>query len=80
MNYNNKFPTFSFRIERYQDQKITKLASQEKKSRTEFAKDIKDYLKINENKKDSSALTVDNYSHGKIMKCITLLSKNFKGT
>jgi hypothetical protein len=40
MNYNNKFPTFSFRIERYQDQKITKLASQEKKSRTEFAKDI----------------------------------------
>lgn len=30
MNYNNKFPTFSFRIERYQDQKITKLASQEK--------------------------------------------------
>ncbi len=37
MNYNNKFPTFSFRIERYQDQKITKLASQEKKSRTEFA-------------------------------------------
>ena len=40
MNYNNKFPTFSFRIERYQDQKITKLASQEKNSRTEFAKDI----------------------------------------
>ena len=40
MNYDNLHPTFSFRIEKYQDQKITKLASQEKKSRTEFAKDI----------------------------------------
>ena len=40
MNYNNKFPTFSFRIEKYYDQKLTKLASQDKKSRTEFAKTI----------------------------------------
>ena len=40
MNYDNLHPTFSFRIEKYQDQKITKLASQEKKSRTEFVKDI----------------------------------------
>ena len=40
MNYDNLHPTFSFRIEKYQDQKITKLASQEKKTRTEFAKDI----------------------------------------
>ena len=40
MSYDNLHPTFSFRIEKYQDQKITKLASQEKKSRTEFAKDI----------------------------------------
>ena len=40
MSYYNLHTTFSFRIERYQDQKITKLASQEKKSRTEFAKAI----------------------------------------
>ena len=40
MNYDNLHPTFSFRIEKYQDQKITKLASQNQKSRTEFAKDI----------------------------------------
>ena len=40
MNYDNLHPTFSFRIEKYQDQKITKLATQNQKSRTEFAKDI----------------------------------------
>jgi len=40
MNYDNRFPTFSFRVEKYQDQKITKLATQNKKSRTEFAKMI----------------------------------------
>ena len=40
MSYDNLHPTFSFRIEKYQDQKITKLATQNQKSRTEFAKDI----------------------------------------
>ena len=40
MNYDNLHPTFSFRITKYEDQKITKLATQNQKSRTEFAKDI----------------------------------------
>ena len=40
MSYDNLHPTFSFRIEKYQDQKITKLATQNQKSRAEFAKDI----------------------------------------
>ena len=40
MSYDNLHPTFSFRITKYEDQKITKLATQNQKSRTEFAKDI----------------------------------------
>ena len=40
MSYDTRFPTFSFRITKYDDQKITKLATQNQKSRTEFAKDI----------------------------------------
>jgi len=40
MSYDNLHPTFSFRITKYEDQKITKLATQNQKSRAEFAKDI----------------------------------------
>jgi len=40
MSYDNLHPTFSFRITKYEDQKITKLATQNQKSRTEFAKNI----------------------------------------
>jgi len=32
MSYDNLHPTFSFRIEKYQDQKITKLALQKTKA------------------------------------------------
>jgi len=40
MSYDNLHPTFSFRITKYEDQKITKLATQNQKSRTEYAKMI----------------------------------------
>jgi len=40
MSYDNLHPTFAFRITKYEDQKITKLATQNQKSRAEFAKDI----------------------------------------